>query len=262
MGCSCNTILARYHWIPGVQGGYPRPPKDLPPSPPPSARVCKAGKRDGAGEQADAHKQADMNTQPSTPPAKAESKTPPSQTRTTTFASTTTDLAPNKPASPVPASPRGTHSAQVLFWMLCWMAFRLMRHGLPAHCKICGTKESKDMIMQRAPGPESAGEGLPAAATAGTTSMSSMDNDSVAPEADNTTPRSQSKLEDTQPKAQNHTESQSRPALSTGRSLSLSSPAPGSGSASTYARMPSVALGTGVRAPGFLNQGDSEDSDA
>lgn len=66
-----------------------------------------------------------MKTQPPTPPAQADGKTPPSQTRTTTFASTTTDLVPNKPSPPVPASPKGIHSAQVLFWIF-WDAFTLM----------------------------------------------------------------------------------------------------------------------------------------
>lgn len=74
------------------------------------------------------------------------------------------------------------------------------------------------------------------------------------------TPRSQGKPVGTISKALNESESQSRPEIKPGGSLL--SPRPGSSGAPAYAKLPSVSLGTGVRAPGFLNQGDSEDSDA
>ena len=88
------------------QVGYPRPPKDLPPSPPVAGRVCKAGQ--GNGNEADKASRA----------AEAEGKAAASSTRTTTFAATTTDLAPGKQAqSPAPASPAIKNTSQVSLWL-------------------------------------------------------------------------------------------------------------------------------------------------
>lgn len=70
----------------------------------------------------------------------------------------------------------------------------------------------------------------------------------------------ESKLESNSSWPQKHTPpQQSTQAINDGKSFSSTISTPSS--LPTYARIPSVTLGTGVRAAGFLNQGESEDSD-
>ena len=96
----CAVMIIR-SWTCGMQSGYPRPPRDLPPSPPPAARVCTAG-------QPSQPVVAGGSTQETHTSLASKSKSHVSH-RETTFALKPTQLEPHSPAK-TPASTSSDNS--------------------------------------------------------------------------------------------------------------------------------------------------------
>eukprot|EP00892_Ulva_mutabilis_P004736 jgi/Ulvmu1/2634/UM014_0086.1 len=203
----------------GPNSGYPKPPKDLPPSPPLAARVCKAGKSISGSEQGGSIQQMDKATRPAT-------KIPVSQ-RDAIAASQSAPLTPTQEGD----APAATSLAA-----------------------------QSDPLRPVGDNP-SPGEPLPRTVIVDTSGVDTNMGEPALAALKQVPPELHTKLETTTSVPHKQTEVPlSKPEIKA--ASSLASPRSAVSGVPVYAKLPSVSQGSGVQAAGFLNQGDSEDSDA